>query len=253
MWQPFRRLSSFRPWPPAEEEQKIIGSSKFLILVCVWHLSRVLGRSSSAQNWLLLSRWVINLLFCVCERVSCQSLCIMSDNINTWGYATLPSVGPMLSLNSRMPTQWPALKKRVLIVGSSHARRLDRFMGSENGKARPAVRPHFGVGAAEVRVYGRDGMRVYGLLAEDTCREFESFQPHVAILLIGGNDFLSIGDSDLIAHRLVAVAATLKRRFGLEHVFITQILPRFIRPRHNGRMAEWHVPAMKKCSTKLHK
>ena len=158
MWQPFRRLSSFRPWPPAEEEQKIIGSSKFLILVCVWHLSRVLGRSSSAQNCLLLSRWVINLLFCVCERVSRQSLCIMSDNINTWGDATLPSVGPTLSLNSRMPAQWPALKKRVLIVGSSHARRLDRFMGSENGKARPAVRPHFGVAAAEVRVYGRGGI-----------------------------------------------------------------------------------------------
>ena len=133
-----------------------------------------------------------------------------------------------------MPAQWPALKKRVLIVGSSHARRLDSFMGSENGKARPAVRTHFGVAAAEVRVYGRGGMRVDGLLAEDTCREFESFQPHVAILLIGGNDVLSIGDSDLIAHRLVAVAATLKRRFGLEHVFITQILPRFIRPRHKN-------------------
>ena len=116
MWQPFRRLSSFRPWP-AEEEQKIIGSSKFLTLVCDRHLSRVLGRSSSAQNCLSLSRWVINLLF------ACASV---------WAVNHCPADHHCAS--------WPALKKRVLIVGSSHARRLDRFMGSENGKARPAVR-----------------------------------------------------------------------------------------------------------------
>ena len=38
----------------------------------------------------------------------------------------------------------------------------------------------------------------------------------------------------LIAYRLVAVAATLKRWFGLKHVYITQILPRFIRPHHKN-------------------
>ena len=65
--------------------------------------------------------------------------------------------------------------------------------------------------------------------------EFETFQPQVATLLIGGNDVLPIGDSDLIAHPLVAVAATLKRRFGLEPVNIIQILPRFIRASHKNQ------------------
>ena len=136
-------------------------------------------------------------------------------------------------------SQWPAVKKRIMIVGSSHARRLDLFFEVENDKtSRPAVRPHFGVAAAEVRVYGWEGLRVDGLLDEKSCREFETFQPHVAIPLIGGNDVLLIGDSDLIAHRLVTVATTLKRRFGLEHVYITQILPRFIRPRHKNERCD---------------
>ena len=77
-------------------------------------------------------------------------------------------------------------------------------------------------------------MCIDGLLAEDTCKEFETFQPNVAIPLISGNDVLSMGDLDLIAHRFVAVAATLKRRFSLEHIFITQIVPRSIRLRQKN-------------------
>ena len=81
---------------------------------------------------------------------------------------------------------------------------------------------------------GLGGGCVLTILDEKSCREFETFQPHVAILPIGGNGVLPIVESDLIGHRLVAVATPLKRRFGLEHVYITQILPRFIRPHHKN-------------------
>lgn len=113
--------------------------------------------------------------------------------------------------------------KRVLIVGSSHVRRLKRFIDLE------FARPNFGVAAAEVQAFGEGGMKIDDLLNSNTARKFDTFQPHVAVVMIGGNDVLDIGDANLLAKRLIAVVSTMRRRFSLEHVYVVQILPRFLR------------------------
>lgn len=122
------------------------------------------------------------------------------------------------------------MRTRVLILGHSHVRRLRGYVRKfRNGLD---IKLNFNVSDAYVEMAGFSGLKTGQLLEPFVIRRIQRFRPHVIILLVGDNDNIPDCDTEEVASNIVARASTLQNRYGVQSVFVCQLLPRYLPSRY---------------------
>lgn len=118
------------------------------------------------------------------------------------------------------------MARETVIVGHSFVRRLGDYIHQRDHK-------NFNVNPllVRVRVRGIGGLSIQKLYCsfDDYLREIVGTGDKTVsvILSIGGNDLARGRDSLSVAHDIVLYAEHLHSVIGINHVFVTQLLPRF--------------------------
>ena len=115
-----------------------------------------------------------------------------------------------------------------MILGHSHVRNLN-----------DVIRTNFRIDSqeADIRLFGRGGMKILDLLSDDIIGTVQSFQPETLILMIGDNDVKpspwtgNVRAAHKIVDKLFEAILTIHATVSsIRQVFLCQLLPR-----HPGR------------------
>ena len=119
---------------------------------------------------------------------------------------------------------------RVLILGHSFVRRLEEFSQSEP----EWLNLGFDVTKIDVSFIGIGGGTIRGgtkcIINKGHMTAIHNIQPHIVYLQIGGNDLCDFDCKSLtLSQDIMSYAEFLLQGYGVQHVVVGQLLPRFSR------------------------